>query len=528
MNIICCRIKRIAFFLLCISIPSSSSFGQEINISNGNVFDGEPFLAQNHVNPQNMVVAWMGFVFGNGTGLTIKVKSTTDGGQTWSPAVIIPHQTQTFQSADPSMAFDQNGRVYLCYIDHSSNPDSGGVFVSRSVDNGLTWSNPVKVIDIYADGNKLPIDRPWLTVDPSGSKLFVTTKPAPTVAPPNRAYFISSFTGGMTWQNWRYVDSTGYLIGNVIAAPMATITYAGMSTIHLLYPSYLVSQSVFARFIHASSTDNGNTFSYHVAFSGGGGSVSNDSAKLAYKLISDPSDTNHLALIYPTSVNGNFDIFYIESMNGGLNWTSPVRVNDDAISNGKMQDLVWAAFDYDGDLAITWRDRRNGTGNGYADDTQIYFAFRDKDSTQFNPNIPLSDSLIAFNSILAQNGNDFMCSVLNNDTISAVWSDTRDGSLDVWFVKLNARTGIISSVQLINRQSNLVSITQPTSGEFHIQTLNNKKADSIRIYNSNGKEIFNQQPDHSETIVNLEFATHGIYIIHIEQNQQFQQVKVVR
>ncbi len=40
------------------------SFGQNQNISLGNVFDGEPYITINPNNSQHMVVAWMGYKFG--------------------------------------------------------------------------------------------------------------------------------------------------------------------------------------------------------------------------------------------------------------------------------------------------------------------------------------------------------------------------------------------------------------------------------------------------------------------------------
>ena len=83
--------------------------GQNQNISNGNVFEGEPFLAVNPANPQNLVVAWMGFVLSSGVRPQIKTRSSYDGGNTWSDIVIMPHIQNTYQSADPTMAFDENG-----------------------------------------------------------------------------------------------------------------------------------------------------------------------------------------------------------------------------------------------------------------------------------------------------------------------------------------------------------------------------------------------------------------------------------
>jgi len=51
-------------------------------------------------------------------------------------------------------------------------------------------------------------------------------------------------------------------------------------------------------------------------------------------------------------------------MDGGSNWSTPIRVNDDPKNNGVVQDMVWADFSPSGSLGISWRDRRlSGTSD---------------------------------------------------------------------------------------------------------------------------------------------------------------------
>ncbi len=487
---------------------------QNQNLSNGNVFEGEPYVAINPVNSQNIVVAWMGFVFNSGSGLTIKVRSTFNGGLTWSTAVNMPHIVSTYQSADPSMAFDGNGKLFLAYIDHRENPDSGGVYLFKSVDGGLTWSNPVQVIDMYADGSKKPIDRPWLVINNSGDKLYLTTKPPSWVMPPNRPYFSASLDSGQTWQPWRYVDSTGYYVGSLIAAPMA-VPACNENKVHVVYPSYVFSQNIYPQFIIATSANSGSTFSYHSVISGIS-TATNDTSKTAYKILEDPSDSNHLVFVYPYVPSGDIDIMITESFNGGVSWNTPGRVNDDAQGNGKMQDMLWAAFDTDGDLLITWRDRRNAPGSGYSAASEFFAAFRDKDSSQFSPNYAITDSIVAYNSILAQLGNDFMSAALMNDTLSAAWANTRDGSLDIWFVRMLASSGSITGISLIESESPLVSIyPNPSSGIFRIEMYNHSSIDEIRVLNIKNELILFRKVISRECILDLSAQPPGIYFIKI-------------
>ena len=50
------------FFFVLLSFSFLISNGQDQNISNGTIFDGEPYIAINPTNSQHLVIAWMSFV----------------------------------------------------------------------------------------------------------------------------------------------------------------------------------------------------------------------------------------------------------------------------------------------------------------------------------------------------------------------------------------------------------------------------------------------------------------------------------
>lgn len=515
-------------FIFVIIITFFSSNAQNQNISSGAVFEGEPYIVVNPKNTQNIVVAWMGFVFGNTGRLSIKIKTSFDGGKTWNKTITMPHIVDsTYKSADPSMVFDKNGNLFLSYIDYRESPDSGGVYLYKSTNGGISWGTPVKMIDVDADPGKSALDRPFIAINEAGDKLYLTTKPAPWILAPNRPYYTCSTDGGKTWNQWRYIDTAGYLVGGAIQAPMAAPAATG-NKFHAAYPSYLTSQNVYAQYILASTSDNGNSFSYHTILNGGSSSK-NDSAKLAYKLLVSPADSNHLVFIYPYSALGDIDVMMTESYSAGNTWSAPVRINDDAPSNGKMQDLIWADFDIDGDLIISWRDRRSANGSGYATASEFYAAFRDKDSTNFSANFKLSDSLVAYNNILAQNGNDFMGISLDNDTISAVWANTRDGSLDVWFVRTVAKTGKVTSISLIESESFDINIyPNPSNGIYYIEVNDKAIINGINIYNTLGENIYTSKNKSSKIEIDLSQEPSGIYIFNTESNGKIASRKVVK
>jgi len=520
--------KKLLLFLLLIQF--GFTYSQNLNLTNLTVFEGEPYIAINPTNNQNIVVAWMGYVFGSGTALTIKTKKSVDGGQTWSTAVNLPHMSPNFKSADVSIAFDGNGKLFLTYIDYRESPDSGGVYLTKSLNGGTTWSVPVKIIDALSDGAKRPLDRPWLAVSNSGNNVYVTTKPAPWILPPNRPYFISSSNGGTSFNTWRYLDTTNFLVGNVIAASMAVPAITG-NTVIAIYPSYLPSQSVFAKFILAKTANGGGTFNYSTVFNSSfSTTASNDSAKLSYRVIINPTNSNHYVFLTIGSLSGvDYDIYMTETFNGGTSWSALMRINDDALNNGKMQDLVWGDFDSNGDLAITWRDRRNGSGPGYARASEIYGAFRASGSSTFSPNFKISSTLETYGNILAESGNDVMSMALRNDTLHTVWGSTRDGSLDIWYSRTKASTGGTTDIKLLNSESLIIkSFPNPFTDDLIVSVNNNTKIDVIEIYSSTGKLILSQKSDAIEIKLSLKYLADGIYQIKIQQGSLISYKKIIK
>ena len=505
---------------------------QNLNLSNGLVFDGEPYLAANPDNPQHLVVAWMGWKFGQG--IVIKTRVSFDGGNNWSEAVALPHTSSGFTSADPSIGFDRDGRAYIAYVDFSGfdvSPVEGSIFLCKSVDGGLSWGAPVEVLNINADPGKQPIDRPWIAVDisegPHSGNIYITSMNAKEASgPPYNPYLSISTDAGESFEPWRYLDTLGWE-ANLVPQPMPTPTVAADGSLHAIYPSWPELTSP-AQYLIASSEDGGNSLSHHLVFSAQPGQSLNEPlAKKGYLLRSDPADANHLLFFYLAKVYDDADVFMRESFDKGQSWSEAQRINDDPADNGKMQDLVWADLDEDGDLAVCWRDRRNAAGEGYETDSEIWCAIRPKDSAEFLDNFPLSDMLVPYDVVLAQSGNDFMSLQFANDTLYAVWGDPRSGSLNIWFQRV-AIDGLTSAVQLIaSEQAPLYVYPNPAQTELFVQA---EGIEKIRLFNAKGELVYSSDYATAPGKVHLPLADlpKGVYLLHCRAAQGLFTQKVVR
>jgi hypothetical protein len=492
------------------------SFAQNQNISGGVVFEGEPYMIQNPSNANHFVVAWIGYVFNKP--VSIKTKTSFDGGMTWSAISLLPHHGTTWHSADPSMDFDKAGNLYLCYVDYTEAPDSGGVYVAKSVDGGLTWGSSVKVIDAYADGSKRPLDRPWLTVDKSNTihqnSQYVTTKPAPWIPAPNRPYFIRS-TNPISFLPWQYLDATNFLCGNLIQAPMAVSAMSSTGILYCIYPTYVSSQNILPGFILATSNNGGASFSYAGAIYGATNSATKDTlAKLGYRLMADPTNALHLAFLRAGNPVNDYDVFLTESMDGGNTWGNSIRVNDDALNNGKMQELVWGDFDEHGNIAMAWRDHRNAAGTGYTTGSEIYGAVKWKDSTTASANFKIGDTLTPYNATyLSQSGNDFMCVTMAHDTLNAAWGDVRTGKLNIYFSRKAVKQNSSSAIQKIVSEEipQLKIYPNPATSLISIQ-LSVSRIKEVEVFNLAGKKVLEMERIKSD-VVNISKLSSGTYLL---------------
>lgn len=468
-------------------------FSQNMLVSTGAFFEGEPFIAINPTNPQHLISAWMGYQFGQK--VVIKSSISYNGGSSWSSPLSQTHLLPGNSSADPSLGFDHLGNAFMCYIDYDNvGFTNGSVVVAKSTNGGLTWGSPVEAINITDCPGKLCIDRPWMVIDPSGNSpqaaIYVTTMNADQPAlvnPPYNPYLTVSVDGGQSFLSPRLLDTLNYLAGTTITQPAATPSIDGNGRFYGMYPSYLVVQSPYPRQMLAYSDTKGADVNHHTAYQGLEIGVSNSLFKRGGKLIADQAHPGHLAFCFLSGINDQADVYVMESTDGGIYWTPIQRVNQDPIDSSRVQDLVWGDFNAQGDLVVTWRDRRNAPGDGYTQPTEIYAAVKPYGAANFLPDYPISSQAAAHDTILEGSGNDFMCVEFEGDTCYAVWGDVRTGTLKIYLNKWHAGTQQGSS-QLIHEEGNFFVFPNPTEGILNLSP-EFQKCSAWRIFDNLGKVV---------------------------------------
>jgi len=463
--------------------------------------------------------------------ISIKTKSSFDGGLTWGNYFVQPHFSSTYGSADVSMAFKNDGKVYMSYIDFRKSPDSGGIYVTHSADGGITWSPPVQAYDgLTDDPGKLPIDRPWIAIDNSGTAndgmLYLTSKPAYWVAPPNRPYLKTSSDSGQTWSTYRYIDTINYLVGNTIVQPMSAPAVSADGALCIAYPSYDPTQSVFGKFFFAKSYSAGTTFTYHDLVVNPP-TTTDTNLKSGYRLVANPSNQNQLCFAGIGNYTPNDpDVLVSTTNDGGTTWSNIVRVNDDTLANGKSQDMVWASYGNNGVLCLTWRDRRNGSGTGYMQPSDTYCAVSYDNGATFKPNFRLSTVTVPFDSVLFDKGNDFMSCQLVNDTINASWGDVRTGKLNIFFAKTSDSTGMNAGIIQVASEDlpTLESYPNPVSKSLMVNSyLLNGRGTKLTIVDESGKIVYEKDNITETETIDCSRFKRGVYLLKVtnEENKYF-------
>ena len=269
----------------------------------------------------------------------IVVQKSTDGGASWSDGVgvgfVSPReQDKEWITADLTNSPYRNN-IYMAWTEFdnygsSTAGDSSRILLSRSVDGGLTWSNPVKVSDVEGDclDDDNTVEGAVPAVGPNGEVYLAWSGPLGIV-------FDKSTDGGLTWGADKVIaDQPGgwaFDVSGIYRCNGLPVTVCDIS----------------------SSAHRGTVY-----------------------------------VLWSDQRNGpeNTDVFIAKSTDEGSTWSNALRVNNDM--SLRHQFFPWVSVDpITGKLYVVFYDRRNTSG----DATDVYVA-RSSDGGGSWENFVVSDS----------------------------------------------------------------------------------------------------------------------------------------
>ena len=331
-----------------------------VDISNNTAPQNEPSVKISKKSPNSVVAAWRDFRLGVDPHAVRRVgySYSTNGGANWSVSALLDSTLLPgglLRNSDAAVATDTNGYFYISTIALNNSDGNGTVAVYRSTDGGVTF--PTAVIAAQTGSE----DKEYITCD---------------------------FTPGSPYKNTLYISWTRFSASTGIKCMKSTnlgvnwsaavnVSGSGSSgqgsdlAVGMGGDVYIVWIGGFSDDIQwfSKSTNGGTSFSAPANVAEGPTPTVpfSQTGDLTFPSIAtDISNGPRFGNVYITwcdSRNGDPDVFLIRSTNRGTNWSTPVRVNNDGLGNGKLQSWPWIGVDDSGRIAIVYYDTRNTPNN---------------------------------------------------------------------------------------------------------------------------------------------------------------------
>ena len=358
-----------------------------------------------------LVVGWKEAPTADGPGRRVGVARSLDGGPTWSPNVLMALANPGRNQSDPWLTTDPQNRTYFARLEYLENEST--VVVSRSDDGGLTWG-PMSA----ADDRPGFADKESMVVDGTGT-LYVAYDDV--VGNTTDIRLTRSSDAGMTWSPTVAVaDRVGDVLAPVIAArPDGAVSVAWWN---------ISDGNIMAD----ASQDRGATWGTDVRVNSFPGSARwSNGTPNQISLPSVVSDSRGgLFIAWPDRGGGDLDILAARSGDGGVTWSTPVRVNDD--SSRRDQWMVSLAVDRSDVLHAAWMDNRTGNWN-------VFYATSTDGGRTWTANLRVSTEETP--SRYTRPGDYLGLAVDKSGVVYVAWTDGRGSDLDIYFARFPGSTG---------------------------------------------------------------------------------------
>ncbi len=378
----------------------------------------EPSLAVDPTNPNRMAIGWRQFDTVASNFRQAGVAYTTNGGLTWTSSVLTPG---LFRS-DPVLRSDADGNFYFSSL---SSATSAEMF--KSTNGGATWGPP-----IYSFGG----DKQWIAIDktngPGRGNIYQHWNVQFSSVP--NTSFTRSTNAGASYENPTTGPNPSLKWGTLDVGPNGTLYAAGSN---LGQTGHLFAWSTNAQFSGQSPTFTATAINLGGVTSGGRNLSVNPAGLLGQVSIAAAGNGNLYVLgsVDPAGADP-LDVMFIRSTDGGTNWSSPSRVNNNPSGDNSYQWFGTMSVAPNGRIDVIWNDTSVNASNNFS---VLKYAYSLNDGLTWLGQLTLTPQ---FNHLLGfpSQGKigDYYDMTSDNFGASLAFSATFTGGQDVYYMRINA------------------------------------------------------------------------------------------
>lgn len=385
--------------------------------------------------------------------------SSRDGGKTWANGYARGHPgsgttpiSKYKCSTDAVVAVDNAGTFFLSGLAYNSTGATSAIWVAKSTDGGLTWTDPHIGDESNFD------DKNWLAVDPSNSDVFITWTHFTT----NSGIWLRRALNGDLTQWGPKTKLSGASSGSAQGSFGAV---APNGTLYVIWNDNILGGT--GNLYIVSSTDRGATFTpERAAFSYNGAPWNGDTPYRTPNIPALAIDRSTgpfrgtLYVTYQGQANGDADSFLRYSRDGGATWSGEIRLNDDAVGNDKGQNFATVAVDpSNGWVHAVWYDRRDDPNNRAH---HTYYAVSKDGGVTWSKNQRVSTHLSAPDQCRHQDGSVFIGDYLGlaaaGGKARPAFVDTRNGRCDLYTALLYAGPRLLGTADRYARVNESLTV----------------------------------------------------------------------
>ena len=333
-------------------------------------------MAINPSSPANLIGMWQQDRWSNGGAQGLVLAASFDSGQSWTIASV-PFSLCTGGNAanggdfdratDPWVAISPDGTAYALALSFSGGTLAPGstsaMLVARSIDGGLTWSAPTTLI---RDGDQFFNDKGTITADSADSRYVYAVWDRLDINENGPTWMARTVDGGASWQPARGIYDAGagnQTIGNQI------VTLPGGAIVNLFTEIDVVAGRATSSIRAIRSSDHGDTWSAPVSIAellavGADDPDTGTPVRDGSDVPAVTVDSN--GVVYVAWQDARFSggardaIALSRSVDGGITWSAPVRVNPNTTTPAFTPTVHVRS---DGVIGVTYYDFRNNTSD---------------------------------------------------------------------------------------------------------------------------------------------------------------------